>query len=684
MKIHKKAASLNKKYYKEYFGSLDIAQAFIQRFLFSLSEGHYGPSKAPALAHGKLPKDWQAEWVRAEDVLRFHTDWKSRAYAIRAVEGDIAKFAHNFAWEQRTQLSVNTEFASTRFRTVWRALNSAAVGDWSFAKQVAEDSRALISGGTCYHIIAKAVFFLLAGDLKKAASVAKLKDKGSASYYLENQSIAFTRGLCSAIVAAFEKDPLRVAHGIKLALVNVRDRDECALQAQGLAAILRRMDPHLLSEFDGAPLDAWDNELWEWTKSNAVDFSTVDLKRLSFELHETLVELKRPEWFSYKDTPRKQMQLSKVAVPTGILQDYWSDLSQRNPGAIVDYQREQDRFDHFVKYRKLNKKAEPINAREWARGRKLEWIRNDMAQWKARNVDEAQWFEKPGKTKSQFWAINQFERWVVSFIDPARDKNLYEIQRFETAADASKYVKEKIRKQTSKGFAALRRQAMTEEKMAQARATQPEPAVLADPNQQAVAELWAAFGVPKLQAQKMARKAARDMEKDDTDSIIEEMNTKARRRQEWQKEKQREQKSINRQTAALERELKKAAKAKPSTGSSTSAAKKRSSSTKVSAGSKPAASATTKSALAKGSPSTSSKATTSSAKHARRFEFTSGSSNKFWTVRIDGSSVVTEWGKIGTAGQTTVKPLATPEKAQAEYDKLIREKTGKGYVEIRK
>ncbi len=121
MKIHKKAASLNKKYYKEYFGSLDIAQAFIQRFLFSLSEGHYGPSKAPALAHGKLPKDWQAEWVRAEDVLRFHTDWKSRAYAIRAVEGDIAKFAHNFAWEQRTQLSVNTEFASTRFRTVWRA-----------------------------------------------------------------------------------------------------------------------------------------------------------------------------------------------------------------------------------------------------------------------------------------------------------------------------------------------------------------------------------------------------------------------------------------------------------------------------------------------------------------------------------------------------------------------------------
>jgi uncharacterized protein (TIGR02996 family) len=40
------------------------------------------------------------------------------------------------------------------------------------------------------------------------------------------------------------------------------------------------------------------------------------------------------------------------------------------------------------------------------------------------------------------------------------------------------------------------------------------------------------------------------------------------------------------------------------------------------------------------------------------------------------------YGKVGTAGQSQAKTFATPAKAQAEADKLIREKTGKGYVEL--
>jgi predicted DNA-binding WGR domain protein len=65
----------------------------------------------------------------------------------------------------------------------------------------------------------------------------------------------------------------------------------------------------------------------------------------------------------------------------------------------------------------------------------------------------------------------------------------------------------------------------------------------------------------------------------------------------------------------------------------------------------------------------------------RRFEFVEGSSQKFWEVSIEGSAVVTHYGKIGASGQTTTKDEGSPEKALKLYDKLVREKTGKGYVE---
>ncbi|MFO0600617.1 MAG: WGR domain-containing protein [Myxococcaceae bacterium] len=65
----------------------------------------------------------------------------------------------------------------------------------------------------------------------------------------------------------------------------------------------------------------------------------------------------------------------------------------------------------------------------------------------------------------------------------------------------------------------------------------------------------------------------------------------------------------------------------------------------------------------------------------RYFEFSEGTSNKFWEVWIDGNQVLTRYGKIGASGQTTVKDEGSAAGAQKLYDKLIREKTGKGYQE---
>ena len=66
----------------------------------------------------------------------------------------------------------------------------------------------------------------------------------------------------------------------------------------------------------------------------------------------------------------------------------------------------------------------------------------------------------------------------------------------------------------------------------------------------------------------------------------------------------------------------------------------------------------------------------------RRFEFKDAKSNKFWEVEVKGKNLQVTFGKIGTEGQSKPKAFATPEKAKAEMEKLIKEKTGKGYVEV--
>ncbi|MGC4121748.1 MAG: WGR domain-containing protein [Myxococcales bacterium] len=63
-----------------------------------------------------------------------------------------------------------------------------------------------------------------------------------------------------------------------------------------------------------------------------------------------------------------------------------------------------------------------------------------------------------------------------------------------------------------------------------------------------------------------------------------------------------------------------------------------------------------------------------------RYEFSEGTSNKFWEIELKDTSFTTTYGKIGAAGQTTLKSYGDAATAKKEYDKLIAEKTKKGYV----
>ena len=62
-----------------------------------------------------------------------------------------------------------------------------------------------------------------------------------------------------------------------------------------------------------------------------------------------------------------------------------------------------------------------------------------------------------------------------------------------------------------------------------------------------------------------------------------------------------------------------------------------------------------------------------------RYEFSQGTSNKFWEITRDGNQVTVTYGKIGTAGQTKTKDYADEAAAQKDMDKQIASKTKKGY-----
>jgi len=67
----------------------------------------------------------------------------------------------------------------------------------------------------------------------------------------------------------------------------------------------------------------------------------------------------------------------------------------------------------------------------------------------------------------------------------------------------------------------------------------------------------------------------------------------------------------------------------------------------------------------------------------RRFEFVAGSSDKFWELALKGNRVEVRFGRNGTIGQSTVKTFANEVTAANHADRVIRQKLGKGYVEVR-
>jgi uncharacterized protein (TIGR02996 family) len=65
----------------------------------------------------------------------------------------------------------------------------------------------------------------------------------------------------------------------------------------------------------------------------------------------------------------------------------------------------------------------------------------------------------------------------------------------------------------------------------------------------------------------------------------------------------------------------------------------------------------------------------------RTFQFSDAKSHKFWNIDVQGNAFTVTYGKIGTAGQAQTKTFKDAAAAQAEADKLVKEKTKKGYVE---
>jgi predicted DNA-binding WGR domain protein len=66
---------------------------------------------------------------------------------------------------------------------------------------------------------------------------------------------------------------------------------------------------------------------------------------------------------------------------------------------------------------------------------------------------------------------------------------------------------------------------------------------------------------------------------------------------------------------------------------------------------------------------------------ARYFEFIADGSQKFWQITVSDASFTVRFGRIGSAGQSQTKSFADAATAKREAEKLIAEKTRKGYRE---
>jgi len=66
----------------------------------------------------------------------------------------------------------------------------------------------------------------------------------------------------------------------------------------------------------------------------------------------------------------------------------------------------------------------------------------------------------------------------------------------------------------------------------------------------------------------------------------------------------------------------------------------------------------------------------------RRFEFVQGKSEKFYELEVRGKTLVVRFGRIGTKGQQKESVLVDAKAAGREAERLIAEKTRKGYREV--
>ncbi len=61
--------------------------------------------------------------------------------------------------------------------------------------------------------------------------------------------------------------------------------------------------------------------------------------------------------------------------------------------------------------------------------------------------------------------------------------------------------------------------------------------------------------------------------------------------------------------------------------------------------------------------------------------FQDDKSNKFWNITTNDTTLITNWGKIGTSGQSQTKYFSDAESCEKEAKKLVAFKIKKGYVE---
>ena len=65
---------------------------------------------------------------------------------------------------------------------------------------------------------------------------------------------------------------------------------------------------------------------------------------------------------------------------------------------------------------------------------------------------------------------------------------------------------------------------------------------------------------------------------------------------------------------------------------------------------------------------------------SKELTYAEGSSNKFWKIKLSGSSHTVEFGKVGTNGQSRTKEFDDAAEARKSFDKLIEQKLKKGYT----